>query len=39
VLKAKLERPTGKVTEENPKYVKAGDAAIVELRSGKPMCV
>lgn len=29
----------GKTTEENPKSIKSGDAAIVNLVPSKPMCV
>jgi elongation factor 1-alpha len=35
----KIDRRTGKALEENPKAVKAGDAAIVKLIPTKPMCV
>ena len=35
----KLDKRTGKVVEENPKSIKNGDAAIVELTPTKPMCV
>ena len=35
----KIDRRTGKVLEENPKYVKNGDASIVTLKPSKPMCV
>lgn len=30
---------TGKTTEENPKSIKSGDAAIVNLVPTKPLCV
>lgn len=30
---------SGKTTEENPKSIKSGDAAIVNLVPTKPMCV
>jgi len=30
---------SGKTTEENPKSIKSGDAAIVNLVPSKPMCV
>ena len=30
---------TGKATEANPKFIKSGDAGIVELIPSKPMCV
>ncbi len=29
----------GKSTESNPKFIKSGDAGIVELIPSKPMCV
>jgi len=35
----KIDRRSGKKLEENPKMVKSGDAAIVEMKPGKPMCV
>jgi elongation factor 1-alpha len=35
----KIDRRSGKVIEENPKYVKNGDASIVRLEPSKPMCV
>ena len=35
----KIDRRTGKVMEENPKYIKNGDASIVKLEPSKPMCV
>jgi len=38
-LLAALEKRTGKTKEENPKSIKTGDAAIVELVPTKPMCV
>ena len=38
-LKEKIDRRTGKATETNPKFVKAGDAAIVKMIPSKPMCV
>ena len=39
LIKSKLDRRTGKVIEEEPKGIKNGDAAIVELTPTKPMCV
>jgi len=39
VIKEKMDRRSGKVLEANPKFVKAGDACIVELAPSKPMCV
>merc|ERR1711970_260689 len=38
-LKQKIDRRSGKVTEEGPSKIKSGDAAIVELKPSKPMCV
>jgi len=38
-IKEKIDRRTGITTEENPKSIKSGDAAIVELVPTKPMCV
>lgn len=34
-----LPPPPGKTTEENPKALKSGDAAIIVLVPSKPMCV
>ena len=36
---AKVDRRTGKATEEEPKFIKSGDSAIVKLQPTKPMCV
>lgn len=38
-LKEKVDRRSGKKLEDNPKHVKSGDAAIVEMVPSKPMCV
>jgi elongation factor 1-alpha len=38
-LVQKIDKRTGKVIEEGPKFVKNGEAAIVELIPNKPMCV
>ena len=38
-IQQKIDRRSGKVMEENPKCIKTGDAAIVELHPSKPMCV
>merc|ERR1711942_39351 len=38
-IKEKVDRRTGKSTEANPKFIKSGDAAIVQLIPSKPMCV
>jgi len=35
----KMDRRSGKVLEQNPKFVKTGDACIVEMVPTKPMCV
>jgi len=38
-LVSKVDRRTGQATEETPKNIKNGDAAIVRLVPSKPMCV
>merc|ERR1712029_776925 len=38
-IKEKVDRRTGKATEDNPKFIKSGDAGIVELIPSMPMCV
>merc|ERR1712034_211403 len=38
-IKEKVDRRTGKSTEDFPKFIKSGDAAIVTLVPSKPMCV
>ena len=38
-LVEKIDRRSGKKMEENPKSIKAGDAAIVKFIPSKPMCV
>lgn len=38
-IQAKMDRRTGKTIEENPKFIKAGDSAIVKMVPSKPMCV
>jgi elongation factor 1-alpha len=35
----KMDRRSGKVMEENPKFVKAGDACMAVLEPTKPLCV
>lgn len=35
----KIDRRTGKAVEDNPKFLKSGDAAIVKMVPTKPMCV
>jgi len=39
VIKSKIDKRTGKATEENPPCIKSGDAAMVELVPQKPMVV
>uniref|UniRef100_A0A8C2Z400 GTP-eEF1A C-terminal domain-containing protein n=1 Tax=Cyclopterus lumpus TaxID=8103 RepID=A0A8C2Z400_CYCLU len=38
-LKEKIDRRSGKKLEDDPKSLKSGDAAIVDMIPGKPMCV
>jgi elongation factor 1-alpha len=38
-IECRMDRRSGTVLEENPKFVKTGDAAIVNLKPSKPMCV
>jgi len=38
-INAKIDRRTGKTTEENPAFIKSGDCALVKLLPTKPMCV
>jgi len=38
-LTEKIDRRSGKKMEDNPKFVKTGDAAIINLIPSKPMCV
>uniref|UniRef100_A0A2K6FKI7 Tr-type G domain-containing protein n=1 Tax=Propithecus coquereli TaxID=379532 RepID=A0A2K6FKI7_PROCO len=38
-LKEKIDRRCGKKLEDGPKFLKSGDAAIVDMVPGKPMCV
>lgn len=38
-IKEKCDRRSGKKLEDNPKAVKSGDAAMVDLEPSKPMCV
>ncbi len=38
-IKKKLDPKTGATLEENPKFLKAGDAAIVKITPTKPVCV
>jgi elongation factor 1-alpha len=36
---SKIDRRSGKILEESPKFVKSGDAAMVDLIPSKPLCV
>jgi elongation factor 1-alpha len=38
-IQQKMDRRSGKVLEENPKFIKSGDAAMVKLIPSKPLCV
>lgn len=38
-LKSRVDRRSGKKVEDNPKSLKSGDAAIIDLIPTKPMCV
>ncbi|EHB01293.1 Elongation factor 1-alpha 1 [Heterocephalus glaber] len=38
-LKEKIDHQSGKKLEDVPKFLKSGDAAIVDMVPGKPMCV
>jgi elongation factor 1-alpha len=38
-IENKMDKRTGKVTEEFPKFIKSGDAAIVKMTPSKPMVV
>uniref|UniRef100_A0A318D5Y0 Translation elongation factor EF-1 subunit alpha n=1 Tax=Kangiella spongicola TaxID=796379 RepID=A0A318D5Y0_9GAMM len=38
-LKEKIDRRSGKKLEDSPKFVKSGDAAIVDMVPSKPLCV
>ena len=38
-IQSKMDRRSGKVLEESPKFVKSGDAAMVVMVPTKPMCV
>ena len=38
-IKEKTDRRSGKVLEENPKFVKNGDACMCDMEPSKPMCV
>ena len=38
-LKEKTDHHPGRKLEDGPKFLKSGDAAIVDMVPGKPMCV
>jgi elongation factor 1-alpha len=38
-LQSKIDRRTGKAIEEEPKFVKTGDAAMINIIPTKPLCV
>merc|ERR1711959_164768 len=38
-IESKMDKRTGKVTEEFPKFIKSGDAAMVKMLPSKPMVV
>jgi len=38
-INQKMDRRNGKVVEESPRFIKAGDAAMVDMVPTKPMCV
>lgn len=38
-IKTKIDRRTNKVLEENPKFIKVGDCAIINIKPTKPMTV
>ncbi len=38
-IQSKIDRRTGKATEEEPKFIKTGDSAMILLKPTKPMCV
>jgi len=39
VICQKIDRRSGKILEEGPKFIKSGDAALVDMAPSKPMCV
>merc|ERR1712098_209735 len=38
-IKEKIDRRSGKKLEDSPKFIKSGDAGIVQLIPSKPLCV
>jgi len=39
ILQTKMDRRSGKILEENPKFLKAGDSGMVQMLPSKKMCV
>jgi elongation factor 1-alpha len=37
-IKCKIDRRTGRATEEEPKFIKNGDSALIVMKPSKPMC-
>lgn len=37
MIQSKIDRRTGKVMEEEPKFIKTGDSALITLKPTKPM--
>jgi elongation factor 1-alpha len=38
-LKAKVDKRSGAIMEENPAHLKVGDSGLVKMVPSKPMCV
>ena len=38
-IKSKIDRRTGTVIEENPKFIKSGESCLVSMEPSKPLCV
>merc|ERR1712174_124067 len=38
-IEQKMDKRSGKILEENPKFIKNGDAAIVDMTPTNPLCV
>ena len=38
-IKSKIDRRTGTVIEENPKFIKSGESCLVSMEPTKPLCV
>lgn len=37
-IEAKIDRRTGQVIEDNPSFIKNGDAALINIKPTKPLC-